>query len=111
MLCNEFAASMQVFEHFGYQVVGRGGACRHANPRTAREPFGPDVLHRFDEVRVSPCPFRHFDQAIRVGAVSGPHDQNHLRSCCYHLDRGLAVLRCVTDVLITRSDKRRKSRP
>ena len=110
VLGDEFAAPMEMREHFSYKVVRRRGARRHANSRAAGQPFVSDVTNRFDKVGPRARPLGNFDQPIRVGAVSRTHDKNHLRPSGNHLDRVLSILRRVTDVLIPCSDERRKAR-
>src|SRR5207245_11391162 len=85
-----------------HQNLGRRGPGGHADGALALEPLGAQVLRTVDQVAGDAGAIGELAQAVGVGAAARADDQQHVAVLEELLDRVLAVLGGVADVLVAR---------
>src|SRR5450830_1687279 len=91
------------------QLIGTRGARSDADTLDAIKPAALHVLGAVDQVRRRGHAFSQFTQAVGVGAVRAADDQHHITFIGQLLDRILAVLRGVADVVLAWAADRREA--
>jgi hypothetical protein len=103
------AERAQLVDHLAHEHLGRRRAGGDADAALALDPLGIELGRRVDHVRGHAAVRGDLAQPVRVRAVRAADDDHDVDRGREHLDRVLAVLRRVADVVLPRPDDRREA--
>src|SRR6185312_6263262 len=104
------AERSQALDDLADEDLRRRGAGGDADTRRARQPLATELVGAVDHVRTRAAQRRDLAQAVGVRARRAADDDDDVDRRGDRLDRVLAILRRVADIVAARADDRRKAR-